>query len=418
MKQRPALDPGAAHVVVVGAGFAGLAALRALRHSAAQVTLVDRHPYSTFQPLLYQVATGGLDMGDVAYPARRYSRRHGAAFRRGSVTDVTDNKITLDDGTVLPYDYLILAAGVTTNYFGVPGAAENSMALYTRPEAIVTRDRLAAVFDRATSAPNAAGATVMIIGGGPTGVETAGALAELRNSWVKAELLGPSQLRIVLVQRDDDLLPASHPRLRRYAFDQLDRRGVEVRVNSVVKGLSEDAAALTDGTTVPVACALWTAGVTAAPGVASWGLPQGRGGRIRVGDDLRVIGRDRIFVVGDLSVNERNPLPQLAQPAIQSGRHAGKQVRRLLAGASTTPFRYHNKGSAATIGRGAAVVELPLGIRIIGLPAWIGWLGLHIVMLLGNRNRVATLLNLSWRYLTRPAGAEVVVADTVDVVNA
>lgn len=399
-----------AHVVVVGAGFGGLAAVRALRGSGAAVTLVDQHAYSTFQPFLYQVATGGLGAGDVAYPARRFARRQLAAFQRGRLAEVADDKIILDDGTVLAYDYLILAAGVTANHFGVPGAAEHSMALYTRRDAVLARDRLITVLEHA----GARNTTVLIAGGGPTGVETAGALAELRNSWAAAGILAPGQVRVMLVERGLDLLPQSHPRLRRYALDQLRSRGVDVRLEVAVARVTADTVTLTDETTIAVGCTLWTAGVTAAPHVEAWGLPQGDGGRIRVSDDLRVIGHNQVFVVGDLAVEDARPLPQLAQPAIQTGRHAGRQVRRLLAGRPTRPFRHHDKGTAATIGRGAAIVELPLGLRFTGVAAWLGWLGLHIVMLLGNRNRASSLVNLSWRYFTRPPGAEVVIGDLSD----
>lgn len=406
----------APRVVVVGAGFAGLAAVRALRGAGAAVTLVDARIYSTFQPLLYQVASGGVNAGDVAYPIRRFARRNGATFRRGRVVSVGPDDVVLDDGRHLGYDYLVLATGVTTNHFGVPGAREHSMALYTRRDAVRLRDRLTEGLEQLAAQGAGEDVTVVVVGGGPTGVETAGALAELRAASARAGFpeLEPSRIHIVLVERGPELLGPYHPRLRSYTLQQLRRRGVEVRLGTEIRELTEDHAVLGDGSTLAADLTIWAAGVAAADEVRQWTLPQGRGGRIEVGPDLRVSGRDRVFVAGDVALNGAAPLPQLAQPAIQSGRHAGRQVARLIAGKSTRRFTYHNKGTMATIGRGAAIAELRGGIRLTGPVAWLAWLGLHIVMLLGNRNRISTMVNLGWRYLARPAGAGVVVGEVPD----
>jgi NADH:ubiquinone reductase (H+-translocating) len=406
--------PKRPRVVVVGAGFAGLAAVRALRGSGADITLVDARIYSTFQPLLYQVATGGLNPGDVAYSVRRFTRRHRASFCRGMVTDIRDQHVLLDDGRRLDYDYLVIAAGVVANHFGVPGAREHSLALYTRTEAVLLRDRLATRLEQLAARQTADDFTVLIVGGGPTGVETAGSLAELRDAAPESGFaeLEPRRIHIVLVERGADLLASYHPRLRQYTRDQLRRRGVEVRVNTAIRELTDGAARLVDGSVIRADLTIWAAGVTAADVVSRWALPQGYGGRIEVERDLSVAGRRRVFVAGDLAVDSAAPLPQLASPAIQTGRHAGRQIARLIAGKRTRRFRYLDKGTMATIGRAAAIAELPAGIRLTGPIGWLSWIALHLTMLLGNRNRLSTMLNLCWRYLARPPGSAVVVAET------
>jgi NADH dehydrogenase len=408
--------PNRPRVVVVGAGFAGLAAVRALRGSRADITLVDARIYSTFQPLLYQVATGGLNPGDVAYSIRRFTRRHGASFCRGLVTDIRDQHVLLDDGRRLEYDYLVIAAGVVANDFGVPGAREHSLALYTRTEAVSLRDRLATRLEQLAAGRTAGDFTVLVVGGGPTGVETAGALAEQRDAAPESGFteLEPRRIHIVLVERGADLLASYHPRLRQYTRDQLRRRGVEVRVNTAIRELTDGAARLVDGSVIRADLTIWAAGVAAADVVSRWGLPQGNGGRIEVERDLSVAGRGRVFVAGDLAVDSAAPLPQLASPAIQTGRHAGRQIARLIAGKRTRRFRYLDKGTMATIGRAAAIAELPAGIRLTGPIGWLSWIALHITMLLGNRNRLSTMLNLCWRYLARPPGSAVVVAETFE----
>jgi NADH dehydrogenase len=402
-------------VVVVGAGFAGMAAVRELRESDAQVTLVDRHLYSTFQPLLYQVASGGLNPGDIAYPVRNFVHRHGARFRCGSVhsVDTAAREVILDGGARVGYDYLLLANGVTTNHFGVPGAAEHSMALYTRQEAVILRDRLMAGLEALAERDGTGQFTVVIVGGGTTGVETAGALAELGNAGVTTIFpeITPGQIRVVLVEQAPELLGPYPARLRRYALAQLRERGVQVRLDTPVREVAPGAITLGDGEMLDADLTIWAAGVAAAAGVRGWGLPQGRGGRICVDDNLQVTGHPTIFAAGDLALIEGQSLPQQAQPAIQTGTHAGRQIRHLLAGEPTHPFRYHDKGTMATIGRNSAVVALPLRIRVTGAPAWLAWLALHIVMLLGNRNRISTLLNLSWRYLAWPSGNSLIVGD-------
>jgi NADH:ubiquinone reductase (H+-translocating) len=395
-------------VVIIGAGFAGLSAARALGQgtdaSSVRVTIVDRHVYSTFQPLLYQVATGGLNPGDVAYPIRSFARHHGVHFRHGRVQgiDTEARKVELTDGSALQFDYLVVSAGADVNYFGVPGAAEHSVALYTRAEAIALRDALMGRLESLATSDRRS-ASLVVVGGGPTGVEMAGTLAELRSAMRSAfPEADPSALRVVLVEQAAELLGPFAPRLRAYARRQLERRGVDVRVGTGITEVGPDFVRLSDGSTLPAGLTIWAAGVSVDRSVSGWGLPQAQGGRIRVGPDLLVEGHERIFAAGDVAVDPAHPIAQLAQPAIQTGRHAGRQIARILAGRPTEPFSYRDKGTMASIGRRAAVVELPSGVQVTGTLAWLAWLALHIVELLGGRNRASALLNLSARYVSWP----------------
>lgn len=246
-------------------------------------------------------------------------------------------------------------------------------------------------------------ATVVVVGGGPTGVEMAGALAELRSALrTNFPDSDPAALRVVLVEQTSQLLGPFAARLRQYAMRELDRRGVEVRVDTGITEVGPDFVRLSDGSTLPAHLTVWAAGVAVDTSVGAWGLPQGHGGRIRVGPDLLVEGHDRVFAVGDVAINPSEPLAQLAQPAIQAGRHAGRQIARLAAGLPTEPFVYRDKGVMATVGRRAALVQLASGVQVTGTPAWLAWLALHIVMLLGGRNRASALLNLSARYVLWP----------------
>jgi NADH:ubiquinone reductase (H+-translocating) len=400
---------------VVGAGFAGLAAVEGLAKAGAQVMLVDRNVYSTFQPLLYQVATGGLNPGDVAYPARAVTRAHGARFRLGELTAISPagQRITLADGSEFEYDYLILATGVSAAYFGVTGAAEHSLGLYTRRDAIALRDNIMARLERLDVAGAGKEVNFTVVGGGATGVELAGALAELRSTALDAAFpeVDLASVHITLVEQAPALLAPFDPALRDYARDQLLARGVDVRLDSAIREVTSDQVLLASGEELPSDVTVWAAGVAGPAAVAGWGLPQGRGGRILVGPDLRVQGQDRIFALGDISLIDGQPLPQLASPALQMGRHAARQVGKLATGQPTDPFSYHDKGIMATIGRRSAVVQLAGRLRIRGTLAWLAWLALHLVTLLGNRNRISALLNLSWRYLSWGRGGGVIVGD-------
>jgi NADH dehydrogenase len=413
--QRRADAGTAVRVVVIGAGFAGLSALSALRRWDASVTLLDRNPYSTFQPLLYQVATAGLTSADVAYPLAAVTHKNGARFRRGELAGIDSDgrRVLLADGSQVEYDYLILATGVSAAYFGITGAAEHSFSLYTRRDAVRLRDHLTAELDRRSQPGAHSDLSVTVVGGGATGVELAGTLAELRNIALPAAFpeIDPARVRVRLVEQGPALIAPFSPKLRDYAHRQLLARGVDVRLGATIREVAADCVLLADGTELSSDITVWAAGVAAPQSQARLGLPSGHGGRIVVGPDLRVTGQDRIFAAGDIALIDGQSLPQLAQPAIQQGRHAAGQIRRLVAGRPTAAFSYHDKGIMATIGHRSAVVQLPHQVRIRGTLAWLAWLALHLVTLLGNRNRITALVNLSWRYLTWSRGGGVIMGD-------
>jgi NADH:ubiquinone reductase (H+-translocating) len=415
LPRRVARPGSSSRVLVVGAGFGGLATVGQLSRAGLQVTLVDGNIYSTFQPLLYQVATGGLNPSDVAYPLRGFARKYGATFRRGELAgiDAGARQVTLADGGQLGYDYLILATGVSAAYYGVTGADKYSFGLYTRRDAIALRDRIMACLERLSAAGKDAQVSVTVVGGGATGVELAGTLAELRSIALASAFpdIDPDRVHIRLIEQAPVLLAPFHPSLRAYALRQLRARGVDVLLGTEIKEITADRVMLADGRELGSELTVWAAGVTGPAAAARWGLPQGNSGRILAGPDLRVQGQDRIFAAGDIALIEGQPLPQLAQPALQMGRHAAEQVAALAAGQPTVPFSYHDKGIMATIGRRSAVVQLPRHIRIRGTLAWLAWLGLHLVTLLGNRNRISALVNLTYRYLTWGRGGGLIAGD-------
>jgi NADH:ubiquinone reductase (H+-translocating) len=412
----PADQPSAApRVVVVGAGFAGLYAVRGLRKSGYQVTLIDKNLYSTFQPLLYQVATGGLNPGDVSYAIGGYAREHHARYARGEVTGIDPGarQITLADGREIGYDYLVLATGVSASHFGIKGAEKFTYGLYTRHDAVTLRDRFMADVERLSEGSPDSQLAVTMVGGGATGVELAGTIAELRDGVLRETFpdVNASRIHVRVVEMQSELLGPFDQKLRAYTRDQLVKRGVDVQVDTAIAEVTPDRVILKDGRDLHSDITVWTAGVAAPPAVKTWGLPQGHAGRIETGPDLRVQGQDRIFAAGDIGLATDDPTPQLSQPAIQMGLHAARQILRLEAGQPTEAFHYHDKGQAATIGRRSAVIELAKGPDLTGTLAWLGWLGLHLFYLLGGRNRVSALINLAWRYMTWGHGGTVIVGD-------
>ena len=407
------------HVVVLGGGFGGLTTIKALAKSDVDITLVDRHTYNAFQPLLYQVATAGLNPGDVTFflRATRMSQKN-VSFRQGEVTgiDTGEQRITFHDGGVMEYDYLVIASGATTNYFGTKGAEENSRAIYTRAQALKLRDEIFTNLEHAAASNTTEDLAIVVVGAGPTGVEMAGALAELRNDAMGAIYpeLDPRRTHIVLVEMADKVLAPFAPSLREYAAKALRERGVELRLNTSVAEVTTDGVVLGGGEFLKAGVVIWATGVAVPKVVGTWGLPQGRGGRITVEGDLRVTGFKNIFAVGDVAIYP-DALPQLAQPALQGGKHAGKQIASLVTGRPTHDFHYHDKGTMATIGRRAAIADIALikgkTLKLTGSLAWLAWLFVHIVMLLGNRNRLATLVNLSTKYLAPSRRTNPIVGD-------
>ena len=408
------------HVVVVGAGFGGVWATNELAKEGFRVTLLDQFPYNTFQPLLYQVATGGLNPGDVTYSLRYFAANHeDVRFRVGEVVGIDHDKreVVCSDGFRVGFDYLIIGNGITTNHFGIPGAAEYTMSMYTRAEALRVRDTIFGSLEiiAGRSDPNSAGFTVVIVGGGPTGVEMAGQLAELKTGTIPSTYpeLNPARVHVVLVEMTEHLLAPFDDSLRQYALRELTKRGVDVRLKTAISEVEADRVDFKDGSSMPVDLVIWAAGVSGDPRLRDWGLPIGRAGRIEINDDTRVVGEERIFAIGDGSVIVNHPLPQLAQPAIQMGKFAARQIARLHRGLETETFRYHDKGTMATIGRGDAVLEVPIGLKLKGVVAWIGWIVLHLFYLLGGRNRVQTLINLGSRYLG-PRRSNAIVGDVLE----
>jgi NADH dehydrogenase len=421
--RKPRSRNGSPHVVVVGGGFAGLAAVKTLAKIKPPVraTLLEQHNYHLFQPLLYQLATGLVQPADIAHPVRGIVRR----YRRTSVrmatvsgVDFDAREVLTEEGRRFGYDYLILAAGATTATFGIPGVEEHSFPLKSMPDALRLRAHLLRQFELAESDPAEIGKgalTVVVVGGGPTGVEMAGALHELFKHVLVHDFpdLDIDQTRVVLLEATDHLLAPFHPSSRQHALEILAKRGVEVRLGQALEQATPDEVRLKDGTVIPTRTLIWGAGVRAHPMADTLGLEQTRGGRIVVGDDLSVTGRPEVFVVGDLAGaadGKGGLLPQVAQPAIQEARHAALQIQHSLDGTDRTGFEYKDKGIMATIGRNAAVTELPSGARFKGVIAWYMWLVLHLAYIVGFRSRVAVLVNWIWSYLTYDRHARIIVA--------
>ena len=404
------------HVVIIGAGFAGLSVVAGLRKSGVRVTVIDKNLYSAFQPLLYQVATGGLNPGDIAYPVGGFAAKRGTRYIRGELAsvDAEARRVTLDDGRTLDFDYLVLATGVAANYFGLPGAAEYTFGLYNRGDAIVLRDHIMNGFEQLSASDSGDREfAVTVVGGGATGVELAGTLGELRSDVLQATFpdVEPSRVHVRLIEMAPALLMPFNEKLREYARKQLESRGVDVLLNTKIESVKPDCVVLEGDKQLRSDLTVWAAGVAAPSAVKDWGLPQGRGGRLEVGPDLRVKGTERVFAAGDIAVDPDNPSPQLAQPALQEGRHVAAQIKSLVRGGETAAFTYHDKGIMATIGRRSAVVELPQGPRFTGTFAWLAWLALHLFYLLGMRNRISTMINLSWRYIAWGHGTGAIVGD-------
>jgi len=325
--------------------------------------------------------------------------------------------VVCDDGVRVGFDYLVIGNGITTNHFGIPGAAEYTMSMYTRAEALRVRDTIFGSLEiiAGMSDPNTGAFTVVVVGGGATGVEMAGQMAELKTETIPSTYpeLNPARVHVVLVEMGEHLLAPFDDGLRQYALKELVKRGVDVRLKTAISEVHADRVDFKDGSSMPVDLVIWAAGVSGSPMVRDWGLPIGRAGRIEVNGDTRVVGYEKIFAIGDSSVIVDNPLPQLAQPALQTGKHAGRQIARLHRGLETETFSYYDKGTMATIGRGDAVLQMPIGLKLTGVIAWLGWIALHIVFLLGGRNRVQTLVNLGSRY-AGPRRSNAIVGDVME----
>ncbi len=394
--------------MIVGAGFGGLWAVRALARSPVEAVLVDRNNYHAFLPLLYQVAAAELEPEDIAYPLRSILRTlpH-ARFVLGDVSGIDlAGRAVKAAGRPIPYDFLILALGSVSHFFGVPGAAQHAFPLKTVDHGIALRNHVLGCFERAAHEPSAEGRrralTFAIVGGGPTGVEFAGALAELIRGPLVKDFPGLDfrEVRVLLLEARESLPPGFPDRLRAYTEGRLRRMGVDVCVRAAVGEVRPDAVRLKDGTAIPTETVVWTAGVRGDPSAQAWGLPTTRDGRVPVLPTLQVPDHPELYVIGDLASLEEDgrPLPMVAPVAIQQGAAAARNIARQWAGLEPLPFRYRDPGTMVTIGRNAAVACL--GRRCFsGFPAWVVWLSVHIFKLIGFRNRLVVLINWAWDYL-------------------
>jgi NADH dehydrogenase len=402
-------------VVVIGAGFGGLAAAKSLRDAPVEVIVVDANNFHTFQPLLYQVATAGLEADNVAYSIRGIVRgARNTSFRQARVIgiDLSEHAVHLDRGDSIFYDTLVVAAGTVSHDFGVTGVEQHAFALKSVEDAVAVRMHLLDRFESATVEPELVGdgaLNVVVAGGGPTGVEMAGGIMELYAHVLERDFptLPVRSARVVLVEMADRLLTPFTEQSSTRARRTLERRSVEVLLGVGVDRVEPTRVYLTDGTSIRAHTTVWAAGVRAHPLAATLGVELTPSGRVVVTDELSVPGHPDVFVIGDLAASpgpDGKPLPQVAQPAIQGGKHVASQIRRRLRGEATESFRYRDKGQMATIGRRDAVTELASGRRFAGTIGWVAWLALHLVYLMGFRNRVHVFVNWAWNYLTYDRG--------------
>jgi NADH dehydrogenase len=401
--------PAPFHVIIIGGGFGGLEAARALAGAPVRITLLDRHNYHLFQPLLYQVATASLSPADVASPIRwilRKQKNVDVLLAQALAIDVATRTVTLDHGECAPYDYLILAAGAAHAYFGHPEWAERAPGLKTLDDALEMRRRTLLSFEVAERETDPVKQrrllTFVIIGGGPTGVELAGALAEIARQSLRHDFrrIRPESARILLLEGGPYVLPTFPEALRDKARASLVKLGVDVRTNAKVTGVDASGVQLGDEH-IPAETVLWAAGIAPSPLAASLGVPLDRVGRVLAEPTLTIPGHPDVFVVGDVCALQQDGvwLPGVAQVAMQGGARAGKNVARAIRGEPLEPFRYRDYGVMATIGRGAAVGDV-FGMKISGYFGWLFWLFLHIFWLIGFRNRIAVMTEWAWAYLT------------------
>lgn len=408
-------------MVIIGGGFAGLEAAKALAEVECAVTLVDRHNHHVFQPLLYQVATAGLSPGEIASPIRWILRRQGnlrVLLANVERIDLAARQLRLDRGDRLGYDYLIVAAGADTAYFGHGAWQSLAPGLKTLDDALRIRRRLLLAFEEAERETDPVRQrtllTFVIVGGGPTGVELAGALAEIARHALSNEYdaIDPASARILLVEAGPSILPAFPPPLRDAARRALGRLGVAVREGARVTDIAPDAVTL-DGERIQAHTVLWAAGVAASPLGRDLGPRLDRMGRVIVEADLSVPGHPEVFVAGDLAGfthQTGEPLPGVAQVAKQMGRHAARNIARLIRGAPTQPFRYVVAPNMATIGRAAAIAEYGR-LRLSGYLGWLAWLFVHILFLIGFRNRLSVMLQWAAAYFTYQRSVRLITRD-------
>ncbi len=400
-------EPTGPRVVILGAGFGGLTAAKALAGSA-QVTLVDRHNFQTFLPLLYQVSTAGLAADHVAHPIRGALRNTGVAFRMGSPISInhSNKTVELDSKEILEFDHLVVALGSATADFGVPGVRENSLGMKSVHEAITIRADVMRRFEDLCRIEDKTILSISVVGGGPTGVEMAGAFAELvRGPLKNDEAQAAARVIVNIIEAGPRLLPSFAERLSERTKRDLEKLGVTVKLNTSVAEVQSTSIKLKDGTSIPSDVTIWAAGVQGEPTAARLNLPLTKS-RIDVEPTLQVKSYPYIWAIGDIagiSSHGEDFLPMVAPVAMQQGRFVAQQLLRMHQGLPLLPFKYRDKGSMATIGRHKAVVEVK-NLKFAGIPAWYAWLFLHLFYLLGGRNKIGTMADWTWNYLTFDRG--------------
>ncbi|HEX5956707.1 MAG TPA: NAD(P)/FAD-dependent oxidoreductase [Solirubrobacterales bacterium] len=408
-------------VLVLGGGFGGLGAARSLKRADAEVVLVDAHDYHTFQPMLYQLATALIEPAEVAHPLRDlFHDQPNATVHQATVSaiDLAARRVELEEMPAITYDYLVLAIGAEVSFFGVEGAAEHAFPMYTLNDALRLKDHVLRRWEAADRDPSLVedGALhVVVVGGGPTGVESVGALAELyRSNFAKDyPSLPADEARLTLVEAAPSLFTMFEPDLQEYAHGTLESWDVEVLLNEVVESVTPKGVTLKSGRELRAHTLVWGAGLRAHSLAKSLGLELEHGNRIPVDDDLTIAGHPEVYAVGDIAwitdAKTGEVLPQLGSVALQAGEHAGENIARRLAGKSTEPFRYHDKGTMATIGRGAAVIQLPHGRTVKGRTAFLAWGAVHLALLSSGEDRTKAVLDWVWAGFTRERGGRVVV---------
>ena len=410
-------------VLVLGGGFAGIGAAQSLRKSDVDVVLVDKRDYHTFQPLLYQVATGLLAAPAVGHPIRDlFHKQSNIRIREDEVTSIDLDAREARFGEVEPvtYDYLVLALGAEVNFFGVDGAAEHAFPLYTLADAVRLKDHVLERWESADRKPQLAedGAlNMVVVGGGPTGVETAGAMAELYNGDFRKDYpeMAADKARIVLVEASPEIFAMFKPDIRSYTAKALEERGVEVMTGEVVESVSPVRVTLKSGTVLPAHTLVWGAGLQGNALIRSLGLELERGNRIAVDGDLRIASHPEVYAVGDIAAitdaKTKQVLPQLGSVALQSGEHAGETIARVVAGKEAKPFRYRDKGTMATIGRGSAVVQMLGGKTMKGKSAQVAWGTVHLALLPTNTDRAEAIVSWAGAAVTHQRSGRIRVED-------
>ena len=410
-------------VLILGGGFGGVGAAQKLKDADAEVVLVDRHDYHTFQPLLYQLATGLLETSGVGHSLRDLLERHdNTTIHKAPVTaiDFDARRVSFDGLAPIDYDYLVLGLGAEVNFFGTDGAAEHALPMYTLPQAVRLKNHILERWEAADRDPSLVGdgaLNVVVVGGGATGIETAGAIAELYRGDFARDYRGVREedARVILVEAGPELFPMFKPNLREYATNALTERTVEVKTGVAVESVAPTRVALKSGEELKAHTLVWGAGLQGNELVTSLGLELERGNRIPVGPELTLAGHPEVYVVGDVAAitdsKTKEVLPQLGSVALQSGEHVGETIARRIEGKDAKPFEYRDKGTMATIGRGAAVVQMLRGRTMTGVKAQLAWGTVHLALLPTNEDRAKAVVSWAGAAFTHQRADRITVED-------